>query len=38
MERIPCLISCLIQFPAGGPAELLNGFSGLFAKLRRRFR
>jgi hypothetical protein len=38
MDRIACVISRLIQFPAGGPAQLLDGFPGLFAKLRRRFR
>jgi hypothetical protein len=38
MERAPCLISRLIHLPAGGPAELLDRFFGLFAKLRHRFR
>ena len=38
MERTPCLISRFVQLPAGGPAQILNGLSGVFAKLRRRFR
>jgi len=38
MECIPCLISRLIQSLVGGPAQLLDGPPGLFAKLRRRFR
>jgi hypothetical protein len=38
MERVPCIVSRLIQSPAGGPAQLLHRLSGLFAKLRRRFR
>ena len=37
-ERSACIISRLIQFPAGGPAQLLDRLFGLFAKLRRRFR
>ena len=27
MERFPCIISRLIQFPAGGPAQLLHRLS-----------
>jgi hypothetical protein len=38
MECIPGLFSRLIQFPVGGLAQVLNRFSGLLAKLRRRFR
>jgi hypothetical protein len=38
MERLAGIISRLIQPLAGGPAQLLDGFLGLFAELRRRFR
>ena len=38
MERVHCIIARLIQFPAGGPAQLLHRLLGFFAKLRRRFR
>jgi hypothetical protein len=38
MEGIAGFISRVIQSLAGGPAQLLNGFPGIFAKLRRRFR
>jgi hypothetical protein len=31
MERIPCLISRLIQSPAAGPAQFLDRFFCLFA-------
>jgi hypothetical protein len=38
MECTPGFSSRLIQFLAGGLAEVLDRFSGLFAKLCRRFR
>jgi hypothetical protein len=38
VERDPSFISRVIQFPAGGPAQLLHGLFGLFGKFRRLFR
>jgi hypothetical protein len=38
MERVACLISRLVEFPAGGPAQFLQRLFGIPAKLRRRFR
>jgi len=37
MERVPSLVTRLIEPPAGGPAQCLHGFLGLLAKLRRLF-
>jgi len=38
MERIPRLLPRLIQFLAGGPAQLIHRLFGPGAKLRRLFR
>jgi hypothetical protein len=38
MERAPRLVTRLIQFLAGGPAQFLHRLLGLLAKLRGLFR